>query len=264
MTCPRIDDRPPSMYTMDIHIQRVPMSRYYTLPSKRRSCLGTIAAAIKIGLLLLVGILVVLALLDMPNLPGRLAGLQADAPTVGLIAGHWQHDSGAVCPDGLEEVEINLQIARHVAQQLRRQGYRVEVLPEFSPRLNGYRADVLLSIHSDSCIELSGFKVSRMTQSAVPEMEDRLVQLLYEHYAASTGLMPHPDTITEDMRQYHALRKIARDTPGAIIECGFMGGDRHLLTQEQDRAAAGIAGGLAAFVQEQRALTLDEAASAEP
>jgi N-acetylmuramoyl-L-alanine amidase len=52
------------------------------------------------------------------------------------------------------------------------------------------------------------------------------------------------------MRQYHALRRISPGTPGAIIEIGFMGGDRHLLTQQQDRAARGIADGIMAFLDE--------------
>ena len=30
---------------------------------------------------------------------------------IGIVAGHWQYDSGAVCPDGLKEETVNLQIA---------------------------------------------------------------------------------------------------------------------------------------------------------
>lgn len=193
-----------------------------------------------------------LAITDSPEVANWLAGLRRENPLVGLIAGHWQNDSGAVCPDGLQEVEINLAITRQVADLLRKQGYRVEVLPEYSPKLNGYRAAALLSIHSDSCIEeLSGFKVARMTHSSKPELEDQLVNDLYASYAEATGLKPHLNTITDAMREYHALRRIAPETPGAIIECGFMGGDRHLLTEEQDQVAVGIANGLLAFLRQQ-------------
>jgi N-acetylmuramoyl-L-alanine amidase len=233
------------------------MSRHYALPTKKRSFIGTVAMVIKIGMLLLVSVLILLALPEMLTLPGPILGRspapRPDAPLVGLIAGHWQNDSGAVCPDGLEEVELTLQIARRVAHILRQQGYRAEVLPEFSPRLDGYQADVLLSIHADSCVDLSGFKVARMTQSAKPELEDRLVEALYASYAAATGIEPHPNTITEHMRQYHAFRQISRHTPGAIIECGFLGGDRELLTHGQDRVATGIADGLVAFLRQERA-----------
>lgn len=206
-----------------------------------------ILLAVTLGGLTLLGAAEMLTLRAFPR-------RQAGQPKIGLIAGHWQSDSGAVCPDGLEEMDLNLSIARRVAYILRKQGYSVEILPEFSPRLNGYRADALLAIHSDSCVaDLSGFKVARMTHSSDPEAEDRLVRWLYQTYAEATGLTPHPNTITEDMREYHALRQIAPETPGAIIECGFMGGDRHLLTQEQDRVAVGIANGLIAFLREQGA-----------
>ena len=30
---------------------------------------------------------------------------------IGIVAGHWKNDSGAVCPDGLKEVDVNLNIA---------------------------------------------------------------------------------------------------------------------------------------------------------
>ena len=202
------------------------------------------------GVVLLLGGIILLGVSDAPLVANRLAGLGPSRPRVGLIAGHWQSDSGAVCPDGLQEVDINLAVARGVAALLRDTGYQVEMLPEYSPKLNGYRADVFLSIHSDSCVgHISGFKVARMTHSAVPELEDRLVKSLEDAYEEATSLKPHPNTITRDMLEYHALRRISAQTPGAIIECGFMGGDRYLLTEEQDRVAAGIANGLMAFLR---------------
>jgi N-acetylmuramoyl-L-alanine amidase len=184
-----------------------------------------------------------------------LAGLLgARRATVGLLSGHWQNDSGAVCEDGLTEAEINLAITRATADLLRDQGIAVEILPEFSSRLNGFRARAFVAIHSDSCVDLTGFKVARMTHSDDPDAEDRLVQALYRTYAEATGLKPHYDTITDDMLEYHALRRIASNTPGAIIETGFMGGDRYLLTQEQASVAAGIADGILAFLSESEAL----------
>ncbi len=220
-----------------------------------RSFLHALARIVTILLIVVVGGLLLLGLSDPVSLDALLGG-SGNRPRVGLIAGHWQHDSGAVCDDGLQEVDINLAVARKVAYILRQHNYRVQVLPEYAPELNGYRADAVLAIHSDSCVEdLSGFKVARMTHSAIPEEEDRLVQALSQAYAEATGLSFHVNTITEDMRQYHALRQIAPETPGAIIECGFMGGDRYLLTQEQDRVAVGIANGLIAFVEQRRSAT---------
>jgi len=170
---------------------------------------------------------------------------------VGIVAGHWQYDSGAVCPDGLTEVEINLDVARRVAAILLQGGYNVEVLGEFSPKLQGYEADALVSIHTDSCNipEASGFKVARVLHSAVPEEEDRLVECLRQEYERATGLYYHKDSITYDMQEYHAFYEIAPQTPGAIIEIGFMDADRVLLTEHADLVAEGIARGIICFLE---------------
>lgn len=169
---------------------------------------------------------------------------------VGLVVGHWPSDPGAVCPDGLREMDLNLSIARQVAGILGRYGYRVELLAEFDPALKGYRADVLLSLHSDSCaIPASGFKVARAATSAIPDREDRLVECLYEEYERATSLSRHEATITPDMLYYHAFYEVAPSTPAAIIEMGFLSGDRKLLTRQPERAARGIASGLLCFLK---------------
>lgn len=204
-----------------------------------------VLVSVVVGLLLLVG------LGDAASIQGLRGLLGARQATIGLVAGHWQNDSGAVCPDGLQEVEITLDVARRTANLLRRQGYEVLVLPEYGAQLDGFRAEAFLAIHADSCVELSGFKIARVTQAEDSAQEDLLVDMLTRAYAEATGLQPHPDTITEDMRQYHALRRIAPETPGAIIEIGFMGGDRYLLTEEPERVAVGIANGLMAFLRQQ-------------
>lgn len=169
---------------------------------------------------------------------------------IGLVAGHWGYDSGAVCPDGLQEAEINLAIARKVKALLERHGYHVDLMKEFDEAMNGYRGDVFVSLHSDSCDVqgFTGFKVARVENSAIPEEEDRLVKCLYDEYEATTKLPRHEDTITEHMRRYHAFRKIAPETPGAIIEMGFMSDDRFFLLYRQDVAAWGIAKGIICFL----------------
>jgi len=218
--------------------------------NKRRSPLDYIAFVVRIALFVVLGGMVLLVISEMEPVANWLGGAKSSAPLVGIVAGHWQNDPGAVCPDGLQEVEINLEIARRVAELLRKEGYRVEIMPEYSPKLNGFKGAAFLAIHNDSCIEMSGFKVARMTHADTPEQEDRLVLLLIEQYGAATGLAFHENTITDDMRQYHALRQIDPATPGAIIETGFMGGDRRILTEEPDRVAAGVANGLLAFLRE--------------
>lgn len=166
---------------------------------------------------------------------------------VGLIAGHSGSDSGAVCPDGLTEAEINLGVAELVAEGLGRRGIQAEILEEFDHRLSGYRADVLVSIHSDSCqVDFSGFKVAN--QEGGSEASGRLTTCLWDEYEAATGLSRHPSTITLDMTRYHAFREISSTTPASIIELGFMNADRGLLTGQPDRAARGIVNGILCFL----------------
>lgn len=189
----------------------------------------------------------------MTPLPGSTVAVVAQstrALKIGIVAGHWQSDAGAVCPDGLQEVDINLDIAQRVVSQLAMSGYSVEMLTEFSPLLDGYEGAVLVSIHADSCNvpEASGFKVARVSSSLVPEVEDQLVACLIARYHEATGLAFHQNSITYDMTEYHAFYEIAPETPGAIIEIGFMGADRLLLTTKQDRVAAGIVNGIKCFI----------------
>jgi N-acetylmuramoyl-L-alanine amidase len=172
-------------------------------------------------------------------------------PKIGVVAGHWKSDVGAVCPDGLQEVTINLDVASRVVAILQYEGYDAELLPEFSDQLDGYRADAFVSIHTDSCNipEASGFKVARVAASAIPEEEDRLVGCLIREYGQATGLAYHEHSITYDMTVYHAFNEIDPATPGAIIELGFMGADRDLLTDQAYEVAQGVARGIACFLE---------------
>lgn len=186
-----------------------------------------------------------------------------DVPRIGIVAGHWwlgeegqqSLDVGAVCDEGtpnqLTELEVNLEVAQRVVFELQRDGYQVDLLQEWDDRLAGYQADVLLSIHADSCLyaEATGFKVARVSDSHVPEIEDRLVACLVGYYAARTGLDFHEGSITHDMTQYHTFYEIDPNTPGAIIEVGFMLADRALLTQRPDLVAQGIIDGLLCFLK---------------
>jgi len=170
---------------------------------------------------------------------------------VGIVAGHWQSDVGAVCPDGLKEVRINLDVASQVVSILQDKGYRAELLPEFSERLHGYEADAFLSIHADSCSvpDVSGFKVARVASSAIPEEEDRLVACLTREYERGTGLLFHKNSITFDMTDYHAFKEIDTATPGAILEMGFMGADRELLTEHSAQVAEAVVNGILCFLE---------------
>jgi N-acetylmuramoyl-L-alanine amidase len=180
----------------------------------------------------------------------------AGRPKIGIVAGHWGHDTGAVCDDGLTEVDINLDIAKRVVQILRAHDYQVDLLQEFDSRLPAYRSDALLSIHADSCTEFtnatppaSGYKVARVANSMVPEQEDRLVECITNRYEARTHMFFHANSITDDMSHYHTFYEIDGQTPGAIIETGFMFADRQMLTAQAGLVAQGIAEGIVCFIE---------------
>lgn len=176
---------------------------------------------------------------------------------IGIVAGHWGYDSGAVCRDAngavtLTEAEVNLQIATIVQQMLTAEGFQVDLLQEFDQRLDGYNAVALVSIHNDSCEYIddsaSGFKVSAAMDTRDVNRATRLTSCLRERYAATTGLKFHAGSITADMREYHAFTEINDGTVAAIIETGFLNLDRQILTQQPELVAQGIVRSIECFV----------------
>ncbi len=179
----------------------------------------------------------------------------AALPVVGVVAGHSgpQNDPGAVCPDGLTEAAINLEAANRVKAILEQAGLRVDLLNEFDDRLNGYKALALVSIHADSCAyindQASGFKVARALYDQSPGKSDRLVACLTDRYKDRTGLNFHAGSITFDMTQYHGFNELDANTPGAIIEVGFLNLDRELLSNHPDLVAQGVAEGILCYAR---------------
>lgn len=172
---------------------------------------------------------------------------------IGIVSGHWKNDSGSVCSDGLTEEQINLNIATLVQQKLTAEGYTVDLLEEFDPRLSQYTGIALLSIHSDTCEwiapEATGFKVSAAIHSVFPEKASRLTSCLVDRYQTSTGLNYLANSVSNDMTYYHAFDEIHTETTAAIIETGFMNLDREILTQKPDLVAQGIVDGLLCFIR---------------
>jgi N-acetylmuramoyl-L-alanine amidase len=176
-------------------------------------------------------------------------------PLVALLAGHsGGADTGAICPDGLREVDVTTDVAARTKSILIARGYRVDILAEFDPKLSATRRDyapqVFLAIHVDSCVDYaSGYKVARAGNSAIPLEDDRLVRCVNSAYAAASTLPFHEGSITRDMTHYHGLNEIDAKTPGAIIELGFLGSDKAILKNRRDALALGIADGLSAFLR---------------
>lgn len=174
-------------------------------------------------------------------------------PRIGIVSGHWGNDSGAVCPNGTTEAEVNQDVATRVKEALIGQGYTVDLLKEFDPRLTDYTAMVLVSIHADSCTyindQATGFKVAAAMSTMYPEKAARLTTCLRTRYASVTGLPFHPGSVTSDMTSYHAFSEINNETTAAIIETGFLNLDYEILTKHPDLIASGITQGILCFVR---------------
>jgi N-acetylmuramoyl-L-alanine amidase len=175
---------------------------------------------------------------------------------IGIVSGHrgpqQPPDPGAVCPDGLTEAEINFAVAQYVVRNLRAQGYSVDLLDEFDPRLEGYQAAALVSIHANTCQDfgepVSGFMIARAAARTSVGADDILVECVARKYEPATDL-PRRFELTIDMTDYHSFREIHPLTPAAIIELGFMLGDREVLVNRQEEMAQAITEGVVCFLQ---------------
>ncbi len=216
-----------------------------------------------IGFVAFVGIVLIVARIanvdfsweQLPITQGVALPLPIPAPKeqIALISGHAGFDSGAICADDegnttLTEAEISADIADRAAKLLRSAGMDVSILEEYDPRINNLQVDALLSLHADSCIDASGYKAAYYLYSTIPAEDSRLVDCIDLYYPAATGLTQHANTITHNMTEYHAFRKVGPTTPAAILELGFLGGDQELLTAQTDRAARGVADSIRCFV----------------
>jgi N-acetylmuramoyl-L-alanine amidase len=172
---------------------------------------------------------------------------------IAILAGHsGGYDPGAVCPDalgGIKEVDINSSVAALVKEMLNNNGYEADIYTEWDPLLDGLRAKVFLAIHTDSCeyvnLEATGFKVA---SSSYNPLSPRFQSCLQDRYARATGMGLHPG-VTTDMTEYHAFSSISDQTPGAIIELGFLNLDHDKLLNNQNEMAQGITDGILCFLR---------------
>lgn len=183
---------------------------------------------------------------------------------IGIVAGHYGHDSGAVCPDGYTEMEANLKIATLVQQKLVAFGYNVDLLEEFDPRLSQYLGLTLISIHNDSCDyvndQATGFKVASASNSTYPDRAERLEKCLIDRYQKTTNMHFHVNTITPDMTSYHTFTEINPETTAAIIETGFLNLDQDIIRNKTEMVAEGIVAGIQCFINKENTsdIVIDE------
>jgi N-acetylmuramoyl-L-alanine amidase len=187
------------------------------------------------------------------TVPGVPSPTPQPKPKIGIVAGHWGNDSGAVCADNLTEAQVNLNVATMVKQTLTNEGFEVDLLQEFDEKLPGYEALALVSIHADSCDYVNdlatGFKVAAALGNGNVDRASRLTSCVKDRYASSTNLPYHATSITPDMTSYHAFDEIHHETPAVIIEIGFLNLDRQILTQNPGLVADGISQGILCYIR---------------
>jgi N-acetylmuramoyl-L-alanine amidase len=193
---------------------------------------------------------------------------------VGIQAGHWQIDQ---LPDelqrlrtdtgasygSLQEVDVNLRIARSVAANLGRAGVVVDLLPATLPP--GYDADALLAIHADGGGQNErGFKVS------VPWRASAASRLLGDSieraYGELSGIPADRYGVTYNMRGYYAFswyrfeHAAAPSTPAAIIETGYITSpaDRRVIVDDPETAARAITAGIIRYLGKRASVGPDQ------
>ena len=156
---------------------------------------------------------------------------------------------------GVNEWQLNLDIANRVAAILRGRGYAVDIIPTLVP--TNYLADVFVSLHADGdpAGAARGYKAAHGSRRG--PYEDQLVRALLEEYGKATGL-PEDFRISRNMLGYYAFSwsrfqwSAAPHTPAAILGMGFMtsAADRAVLLQRPNVVAEGVANGILRFLDE--------------
>ena len=185
--------------------------------------------------------------------------VEASAIRIGVVSGHMGlhpdtgiDDLGLCQPIGTHGAGVNQEVAELVVKGLQAVGMEADFLEEFDDRLTGYRAVALVSIHADTCTyisdDASGYKVTTVRDTAVPDRSQRLEACVVDRYGRSTGLEFKPGSLTRDMTEYHTFYEIHSRTPAVIIETGFLYLDRDFLTEKPEVAASGIVDGILCYV----------------
>ncbi len=202
-----------------------------------------------------------------------IAGASAGRPTpvqtprwlrrIGIVSGHrgksasGARDPGAICVDEdgnsiLEEADINFAVATRVVSSLESMNYAVEMLDEFDPRLNNYRADALVSIHANTCYDfgeyVSGYIVAISEARPAFGADAFLRECIAENFGAYVPL-ERSYNLTDDMTDNHTWRKIHPLTPAMILEMGYMLADKAVLTEDPDLLARAIVDGILCFME---------------
>lgn len=173
---------------------------------------------------------------------------------IAILAGHWQHDSGEVCTDGLVEAEVNQEIANRVVSTLEEMGYATDQFPEYDLDLLQYQGSALVALYSGSCAEnpppKSGFKIATSLTAQNPEAVNQLAVCLAENYQDHTLLPFSYEIINPDHPSYHIFSDIDPETPAVLIEMGSLKTDRAVILGSTSAVVEGITAGIQCFLEQ--------------
>jgi N-acetylmuramoyl-L-alanine amidase len=194
--------------------------------------------------------------------------MPSGARRIGIQVGHWMTDQvpaelgtritfqTGTSWAGVDEVDVNMDIAQRIKAQLTARGYIVDIIPTTIPP--GYLADVFLALHADGdgTGENSGFKLAHGSRRG--PYEDKLVSFLRDEYAKVTGLSYDAEHVTRNMLGYYAFNwgryqhAAAAHTPAAILEMGYLsnGHDRDVMVNHADGVATAIVNGIQRFLDD--------------
>jgi len=185
---------------------------------------------------------------------------------VGIQAGHYQMDQlpaelsgltyelgGSV--NGVNEVDVNLDIAQRTVSLLKSQGVDAELLPSTVPE--NYCANAFVAVHADGLDDttVSGYKTAPSfwdTDGKAQTLSDDI----YKEFGKDTSMSANT-MITEDMAQYYAFNfnkfthTVDPNTNSIIIEVGFLTNDqdRYMMVNNSQEMAQGISDGVMDFLR---------------
>lgn len=200
--------------------------------------------------------------------------VEDDTVLVAIDPGHGGEDEGC-SREGVNEKEINLQIAALLREKLKKMGYEVLMtrdedvaisLEERVALANEARADIYISIHQNACeereSEVSGIETFYSVTKDGADSK-RLSQLIHNDVILYTD---KKDRGIREVENLYVIRET--DMPSCLIETGFLSNeeDRTSLTDEafQKRIVEGITSGIDLYFNPKTMyLTFDDGPSPE-
>lgn len=167
--------------------------------------------------------------LEAGDQPRELASLRTST------GGHW---------DGVDEVDVNQEVAARLAALLERRGIVVDMLSATVPP--GYQADLVLSLHVDANADEDrrGYKSAHFRPAR--NVLEPLLKLVVDRAMLATGLPDDDRNVSRNMLGYYAFNHrryrhaVARSTPALIVELGYLSNpaDQRLLDDSEALAVA--------------------------